>query len=464
MKSLDKKYQTALDEIRKKILASDELAKYLEEEEEDDFLALRQAFEPEIAALYKTVADDNPLQLFAFEQALLDPEFEGLYLPRILGFAILRGAHNENYKYYRPQQQFKDILLAICNSANFDVLKKRIGQSIQIGFAMSSKIWVANLISSITNKRVTYYLENQKLLKYRDLEGRKKGLMLYKKQFVNDNFFSTEFPSTLSELKVIYPELKEFLIKRISLNLDNSSFIPDLTAFVKNDAFKGTEEYIKVLMLYANFIDRPKADEITLSEIINTLRKEDPTFVSKYIEYLYQLLKTDLVVDKEANTRVSNLLDFSIDDDLSKYYTLVNEINSKGFVHEETIESINKFYNSHNGMSTINACVRHIIFNSFSKFINSLMAVDYAQVFDITKSLPPYLEIFSNQQFLQDIEAVYYKYTKKIIKAFPDKRGRDYQDYKKFVKNTLVELGLFTSKEVVEMFKSKRKKKVEPAK
>jgi len=66
------------------------------------------------------------------------------------------------------------------------------------------------------------------------------------------------------------------------------------------------------------------------------------------------------------------------------------------------------------------------------------MAVDYAQVFDITKTLPPYLEIFSNQQFLQDIEVVYYKYTKKIIKAMPDKRGRDYQDYKKFVKTTLL--------------------------
>ncbi len=464
MKSLDKKYQSELDAILKKLLASDELAKYLEEEEEDDFMALRSAFEPEIAALYKNVADENPLQLFAFEQALLDPQLEGLYLPRILGFSILRGAFNENYKYYRPQQQFKDILLAICNSANFDLLKKRIGQSIQIGFAMSSKIWVANLISTLSNKRVTYYLENQKLLKYRDPEGRKKGLMMYKKQFVNDNYFSTEFPTTLSELKIIYPELKDFLIKRIGLNLDNSSFIPDLTAFIQNDQLNGTEEYIKVLMLYANFIDRPKKDEVILSEKINDLRKNNPEFVKDYIDYLYQLLLTDLQVDKKANERVSNLLDFSIDDDLSKYYTLVNEINSKGFVHEETIESINKFYNSHNGMSTINACVRHIIFNSFAKFINSLMAVDYTEVFEITKSLPAYLEIFSNQQFLQDIEAVYYKYTKKIIKAYPDKRGRDYQDYKKFVKNTLVELDLFTSKEVVEMFKSKRKKKVEPAK
>ncbi len=464
MKSLDKKYQKELDVILKTIQGSDELAKYLDEEEEDDFLALRSTYEPSIAELYKKVADENPLQLFSFEQALLIPEFEGLYLPRILGFAILRGAHNDKYKYYRPQQQFKDILLAICNSANFDVLKKRIGQSVQIGFAMSSKIWVANLISTISNKRVTYYLENQKLLKYRDPDGRRKGLNMYKKQFVNDNYFSTEFPNTLSELKVIYPELKEFLIKRISLNLDNSSFISDLTAFIKNKEFLNTEEYVKVIMLYANFIDSPKADKIILSETINKLRKESPDFVQNYIDYLYQLFQTNLIVDKEANERVSSLLDFSIDDDLAKFYTLVNEINSKGFVHEETIESINKFYNNHNGMSTINACVRHIIFNSFAKFINSLMASDYAQVFDITKTLPPYLEIFSNQQFLQDIEAVYYKYTKKIIKAMPDKRGRDYQDYKKFVKTTLVELGLFTSKEVVEMFKTKRKKVAEPAK
>ena len=52
-------------------------------------------------------------------------------------------------------------------------------------------------------------------------------------------------------------------------------------------------------------------------------------------------------------------------------------------------------------------------------------------------------------------------YIKKLLKFFTDKRGRDYQDIKKFVTATFTDLGFMNVKDLKELFKTKRKKKVE---
>jgi len=138
MKELNEDYIERLDQIANDLQENEVYTKYLDEEEEEDYQSLRELYEPQIADIYEEVADKHPLQLLAFEAHLLDERFEGMFLPRILGYAVLRGVINEDYIYLRPQEHFKNILTAICNSSNFDYLKKRIGQTIQIGFAMSS--------------------------------------------------------------------------------------------------------------------------------------------------------------------------------------------------------------------------------------------------------------------------------------------------------------------------------------
>ena len=84
---------------------------------------------------------------------MLDEQFEGLYLPKVLGYSVLRGRVNEKVKYFRPQNHFKNVLEAIINSSNFEVIKQRVGQSIQIGFAFSSDIWITNIIEKVNNKK-----------------------------------------------------------------------------------------------------------------------------------------------------------------------------------------------------------------------------------------------------------------------------------------------------------------------
>ena len=127
MEALGLNYKNHLDQLKEAIQQSELLELYLESESEELYKQMIEAFESHIAELYKMVADKHPLQLISLEKELLDPGFEGLFLPRILGYSVLRGEIDGNYKYKRPQDHFKNILNTICGSANFDFIKMRIG-------------------------------------------------------------------------------------------------------------------------------------------------------------------------------------------------------------------------------------------------------------------------------------------------------------------------------------------------
>ena len=125
MQALEDKYWDQLEALAQNIQASPTLATYLDEEEEELYNQLRQEFEGRLSELHHQVAAEAPLQLAAFEKAILDPSFEGLYLPRVLGYSVLRGEINDNHRYVRPNDHFKEVLLAICRSPHFEMLRKR---------------------------------------------------------------------------------------------------------------------------------------------------------------------------------------------------------------------------------------------------------------------------------------------------------------------------------------------------
>lgn len=464
MYELDSKYREQLDSIAEEIQASEELAKYLEEEEEEHYLRLKEMFEPKIGLVYDEVAASNPLQLIALEHVLLDPSFEGLYLPKILGYSVQRGEINDEYKYTRPQDHFKDVLLAICNSANFDILKKRIGQSIQMGFAMSSDIWVTNLINSLSNKRVRYYLQGQKLDRYRPVEARQAGYLRYQKQFVNDNFQCAEFPETLSQLKVLFQPLKDFLIYRIRKRWDNTSLIPHLKAFIENKELQSSEEYLQVLFLYGAFYKLDEDDTKHLTKYLKQARKNMPECDERMLEFILELHKRDdIEMTPEADLQMSQLIDKSIKDQLTEFYELTDLIHTKGYMNDEVQDAVRVFYSRHEGLSTINECVRATIFGYFERLISNLEEKAYADFFEETKLFPIYMGIFANQKFNQNLKGLSMAYVRRLLKRFTDKRGKDYQDVKKFVSTTFVDFGFLKEKEVVELFKTRRKRKKQEA-
>lgn len=210
MQELDKNYLTELQNISGGIQNSDLLAQYLDTEEEEVYKALTEEFEPRIHELYLKVANNNPLQIESFENELLNPEFEGLYLPKVLGYSVLRGEINDQYKYIKPQNHFKDVLMAICNSANFDLIKLRIGQTVQVGFFLSSDIWITNFMDQVTNKKVLNFLESLMSDRFRVEKNRELAYNKYKIQFNSFNYQSAEFPANPAELKSKAKSLKSF--------------------------------------------------------------------------------------------------------------------------------------------------------------------------------------------------------------------------------------------------------------
>ena len=462
MEMLLKSYNDRLDEIGEKIQASEELSAYLEDEEDELYEVFREKYEPEIHELHEEIAITHPLQIIAVEKKLLDPKFEGLYLPRILGYAVLRGAVNENYKYTRSQNHLREIILIICNSANFEMIKKRIGQSLQIGFALSSKIWISHLLKDIQNKKVHHWLFNLILPKYQDLKERRIGLLQYKKQFETTHFMTTDFPETVEQMKLLYPRLKDFLMERVQRYEDNSSFTYKITELLQNPSLKKTQEYNQILAIVANFLGLNDSDTKVLKQELENARKEDDLFEEQYFNFIIGLLESKIDVKKDCYIRVFTLLENTDHDDLYPFYHLMNMVYTQGYIHEDTIEAVSQFYNLRPGLSTVNECLRLSILKSFTTLLNHLPESDYTEYFELNKTFTTYMNIFLNQEFNQGLKESGLRYVKKLLRTYTDKRGKDYQDIKKFVSSTYVDLGFLNEKQVKNIFKTKRKKR--PAK
>ncbi len=459
MEILQDKYLKRLDEIAETVQASDLLATFLEEEEEEDYNALRTEYEPLIEELYDEIALKYPLQLIDFEQKLLDDRFEALYLPRILGYAVLRGELNDDYKYLRPQDHFKDILIAICNSNNFDVIKHRISQAVQVGFALSSDIWSTNIMDNLGSKRVIYFLQSQKLEKYRDIHNRRTAYVKFAKQFESLNFATAEFPDTVSGLQMLTPSLTTFMLYRTEHKMDNESLMPHIKNLLENKAFYSEKEFIELGLVIGLFYDLSEDVKTSFTEAINGVRSKYENFDETFFNLLEELQESEHVISAENQKRFSNYLDKSKKDELSKYFKTLDIINSKGYIDESAIDAARDYYYQHEGLSIQNRCLRNAIFANFRRVLNNLTPQEYPEYFELNKTITNYINIFSNQKFNQDVKALSLKYIKKLIRTFTDKRGKDYQDIKKFVSATFLDLGFMKQKEIVDLFKTRRKKK-----
>ena len=459
MQPLDEKYYDRLNEIAHAIQESPALAQYLEEEEDESYNELRQEFEPMLSQIHHEVAANAPLQLVTFEKTLLEPAFEGLYLPRILGYAVLRGEINDQYRYVRPNDHFKDILLAICQSVHFEQLKKRIGQSIQVGFALSSDIWITNLMSQIENKRIRYFLQQQKNDRFRDQKDRQELYTRYSKQFRNELYYSADFPKTRGEMKANFSALRQFLLKRFEVGGDNASLKERIRDFLANKEFQNSEEYVEMLAILGNFMPLSEAEQTEFSTHFARERKSFPNFDTKYLTFLAELYQTIANMSAEHDERMVKMLDLKVSDKISDLYRIATKVHSLGYVHPDVIDAVQEFYNSHEGLSIESKCLRLIILNYFGRLMNGLTEREYADYFELNKIFNVYMHIFGNSEFNQAVEKISMQYIQKLLKQYTDKRGKDYQDIKKFVSTQFLDMGFLDDKEIVEMFKTRRKRR-----
>ncbi len=460
MKELATIYISELDDIKKQIQESEELALFLDEEEEEQYKALVEKYEGGIHKVYEKVAKDEPLQLISLEEYLLDSAFEGLYIPKLLGYTVLRGQLNENFKYRRPQTHFRKILDKIILSSNFDQISLRVGQAIQIGFALSSDIWITNIINSINNKRVKSFLESQNLSKYHDIRLRKTGYVRYSKQFQSLNFYTANFPTTLPEFIREFELLKSFLLYRAKNHpTSHNSFVQEIYTFISNHSDNGNNpNIIEMYLLLGLKFDLHETVNENFKGIINKWR----TTVNLFEETFFRLIKekwSEFDVSAKDEKRLIPLIDTTPNDTISAYFKVLNSMQSLGYVNEQAIDQVREFYYSNEGLSLQNTCLRNTVLKYFQDLMNKLEVTDYGDYFEINKTISHYIQIFDNQHFNQDVKDTSLKYIKKLLKHYTDKRGKDYQDIKRFVQATFLDFNFMNEKQLKEFFKTKRKAK-----
>ncbi len=463
MEALQKDYLDRLTSIKSQIQESEELKSYLDEEGDEEYKALIDKFENEIHQVYTDVADNHPLQVIALEDALLDHDLEALYLPKAMGYTVLRGIKNENWEYERPQKQFKKILEFIISSSNFDQVKRRVGQSLQIGFALSSDIWITNIINVVNNKQVRNFLESQNMLKYHDLRNRKTAYIKYAKQFQSLNFYTADFPTNKQEVIREFKLLKKFLLYRADNHGDqNASLMPHISKLIQNQSdFEKDPRYSELLFIIGLKYDLPEGDREKIKSYFNELR-DTPEFDKKLFDVLVRL-HSEFQIDAAAELRLVNTFDLSKDDKISAFYKVVDIIHSKGYMNEEAINASRDFYYSNEGLSFQNTALRASIFGYFKRLLKQLAETDYVDYFEINKVMVQYINVFDNQQFSHDIKNTSLIYIKKLLRHFTDKRGKDYQDIKKYVWSNFKDLDFMNEKELKELFKTKRKAKPKTA-
>ena len=458
-KELDIKYKTVLDNIKSSIQLSEELKIYLDSEEDEDYKALVAKFESEIHELYSQVANVNPLQLESFESYLLDEQFEGLYLPKALGYAVLRGRVNENIKYYRPQNHFAKFLDFIIGSSNFEQIKQRVGQSIKIGFALSSDIWITNILAAVSNKRAKAFLESQKSNELRELKLRNTALVKYRKQFQSLNFSTAKFPTNKAELIAEAGSLKNFMIFRGLSDHDNENLKPTINEFLANSEFYDSKDFYELCLITGLHFNLDDQGIRILKQAMSDMRvKED-----KDSYHVFEILNfhSDKIsgIDIDSEKRLSKAIDRSVQDEISAYYNMLDSVNSLGYVHPDASNAIRDYYYQNEGLSQENEAIRKSILSKLRSFLKNLSVEEYNEYFEINKIFTEYMDIFSNQKFNQDLKDLSLSYVKSCLKHYKDKRSKEYQDIKKFVKTTFVDYGFMTEKQVTELFKTKRKPK-----
>jgi hypothetical protein len=455
MLDLDQKYLTKLNDIKVSIQHSDELASFLLEEEHELYTPLKDKFEPLIEGLYEDVASSDPLQLISLEKELLHPEFEGLFVPRVLGYAVMRGQINEEAKYVRPQEHFKEILLAICNSANFGVLQARSGKTIEIGFALSSDIWISNLLNEVSNKKVRSYLDSLKLPKYRDDRIRLTAYITYKKQFSNFNYLTAEMPTSCADLSLNGESLITFLLHRAKGGYKNKGieqFISDLI----NLCFENCNEYLRLLIVLGMYYDLKSADQKSFKENWTKISSQKG-FVETAFRELILIQENDQNLTGEAFDRLNKALDGTVENELNKFIKLIVEVEGLGYINDEAAEKVRSYVNNHEGLSLQNEATRLFILNRFKSFISKLKSEDFHEYFEFNPVFINYMNIFTNEKFNQNLKSELLKYVKTLLRKFTDKRSKDYQDIKKFVQPSFVDMGFMNEKSVKELFKKKRK-------
>ena len=246
---------------------------------------------------------------------------------------------------------------------------------------------------------------------------------------------------------------------RIGQRLNNESLLPFIVAAVKNETLHGTTEHIQLMCLVMNFYTLSPEDTEAVTVIFNKLRVEIPECSAKYLDFINDMQEARFDIDGKAEMKASTMIDREVKDDVSEYYRIADIIHSQSYINEDVMQVVKQFYDNHEGLSTVNESIRRLVYAYLHRFITKLKTYEYTQYFEISKTFSAYMSIFDNEHFNQNLRDISLVYMAKCLHVFQDKRAKEYQDVKRFVASHFENWHFMKEKEVVEMFKTRRKRK-----
>jgi hypothetical protein len=302
---------------------------------------------------------------------------------------------------------------------------------------------------------------DQKKQENRMMEGRKRAYTRYLRQFRDKNYQAADFPNKKEQLPFLTNALKQFMLYRVSKDFDNTSIITPLHATATNEALADTHYLASILTVYAAYFDISDEQRKELTEVISRERKSGKTFENELLSLLLELKANNKVqFGPDEERLLSQSIDKSIDDDLTRLFTLTDKIHNDGYVNTEVHEAIAEELLAHNGLSDFNNNLRQTVYGYFAKFAENIGVDGYGDWFElVNKQFPIYIKLFGNEAFTQQLKDLSLKYTRALIKAYPDKRGKQYREIKKTTMTTFQEWGFMSEKHLKEFFKTPRKKK-----
>jgi hypothetical protein len=134
-------------------------------------------------------------------------------------------------------------------------------------------------------------------------------------------------------------------------------------------------------------------------------------------------------------------------------------VHTQGYINEDVMQVVKNFYDNHEGLSTINECLRRMIFGYLYNTIIHYKERDYPDFFEISKTFAAYMRIFDNERFNQNLRDISQEFIRKCLIKYTDKRGKEYQEIKRFVAGNFPAWNFLKAKDVVELFKTRRKRK-----
>ena len=451
--ALDEQLVTSLDEIKDAIQNSEQLQNYLESEEQDDFDILRAAVEPAIHELYVQVSTELPTQLIAFEKYLLDEGFEGIYVGKILNYAVLRASLNDDYKFNVFQDHIQEIILTIANSVNFEVLKKYTKQGLQASFAFGTDVWVTNLLSEVTGKKVSEYLLSLKPQKKDYFAQRKSLSVSMKRQFNELSVYSFGAPKDLPTFVQYSKDITFNLKTKLEKGENADIFAPIVTEILANPAFELDNAYVSLLTIAALSIQF-EDDQVELIQKLSTKVLAKPSAVDLFYHSLVTVLENKKLLNPTAVANLNQV--FS--GDTNEYAAIINTIHKifeQGFEDEEILTVTVDHLKSFGDLDIQGEIIRDAVRYDFNNKVKALPSTKYVAFFDLFKIIEKYIVAFDNQKFTNDVKNITLYQVSEYIRLLTNRRSQEYQEVKNFLSSTLVNLGFLAEKEVKEMLKKK---------